>query len=161
KLNLPDGRAIKLSYSPMGYLSVVEYQDGSTVKYSYDEPSFVGSGSTRTGALTGVEDESGIRYSSTYYSSDRALSTELAGSLDRYSANYEVAGNRTYMTYSAVGLPSGASRKLNFIAVNAKILPRKIVTECPGCAPRTMEYAYDANGRYDVVTDNGVTTDYD
>ncbi|ALN90038.1 RHS repeat-associated core domain protein [Lysobacter gummosus] len=161
KLNLPDGRAIKFSYTPQNRLSVVEYQDGSTVKYLYDEASYLGSATTLDGALTGVEDESGARYSSTHYNWDLALDTELSGSLDRYSANYERSNNRTYMAYTAIGLPSGATRKLYLTAVNYKILPRKIITECVDCAPRTMEYAYDTNGRYDVINDNGVTTDYD
>ncbi len=124
KLNLPDGRAIKFSYTPQNRLSVVEYQDGSLVKYLYDEASYIGSSSLR-GALTGVEDESGACYSSTRYNSNLALGTELSGSLDRYSANYERSDNSTYMAYTAIGLPSGATRKLYLTAVNYKILPRK------------------------------------
>ncbi|WP_408951389.1 RHS repeat-associated core domain-containing protein [Lysobacter sp. Hz 25] len=161
QLNLPDGRAIKFAYTAQQRLSVVEYQDGSTVKYLYDEAGYIGSRNSLTGALTGVEDESGERYSSTRYDRDAALGTELAGSLDSYSANYEVAGNQTYMTYSAIGLPSGATRKVNLLSINGYTLPSKVVTECDGCAPRKLQYSYDANGRYDTVDNNGVITDYD
>ncbi|WP_363799101.1 RHS repeat-associated core domain-containing protein [Lysobacter firmicutimachus] len=161
QLNLPDGRAIKFSYTAQNRLETVEYQDGSTVKYRYDEAGYMGSSTTRWGALTGVEDESGVRYSSTHYNWDLALGTELAGSLDQYSADYERDGNRTYMAYTAIGLPSGAKRKLNLTSANGRIVPWRIVTECPGCAPRKTEYVYDAAGRYDRIDDNGVVNDVD
>ncbi|ROU08956.1 hypothetical protein D9T17_02430 [Lysobacter enzymogenes] len=161
QLDLPDGQAIKLSYTPEKRLTVVEYQDGSKVKYLYDEAGYLGSSMYVTGALTGVEDESGSRYSSTRYSADRAKGTELAGSLDQYSASYTSSDNGTFMTYSQIGLPSGASRKLNLTSINERILPTKIITDCSGCTPRTVSYTYDLNGRYDVINDNGVATDYD
>lgn len=161
QLDLPDGRAIKLAYTPEKRLTVVEYQDGTKVKYLYDEVGYIGSSMYVTGALTGVEDESGARYSSTRYSADRAKGTELAGSLDQYTSSYTSSDNGTFMTYAQIGLPSGASRKLNLASVNGRIVPTKIVTECSGCTPRTVSYTYDLNGHYDVINDNGVVTDYD
>ncbi|QQQ01283.1 RHS repeat-associated core domain-containing protein [Lysobacter enzymogenes] len=161
QLDLPDGRTIKLAYTPEKRLTVVEYQDGTKVKYLYDEVGYIGSSMYVTGALTGVEDESGARYSSTRYSADRAKGTELAGSLDQYTSSYTSSDNGTFMTYAQIGLPSGASRKLNLASVNGRIVPTKIVTECSGCTPRTVSYTYDLNGHYDVINDNGVVTDYD
>lgn len=157
---LPDGKDIKFTYSAQNDLAKVEYQDGNSVQYFYNESGYVVS-NTPQGALTGVEDEAHVRRSSTTYNAKGATGTSLANSVDSYTATYTAAPNGTYMTYAAVGLPSGASRQLNLTTVLGRILPTKIATTCTGCAPRQTEYTYDANGRYNVVNDNGVTTDYD
>ena len=157
---LPDGKFIKFTYSAQNDLAQVEYADGSTVRYFYNESGYVVSG-TAAGALTGVEDEAQARFSSTTYNAKGATGTSLANSVDSYAATYTASPNGTYMTYAAVGLPSGASRLLNLTTVLGRILPSKIVTTCTGCSPRQTEYSYDANGRYNVVNNNGVTTDYD
>lgn len=159
-ISLPDGRGIKLSYSADNYLIKVEYQDGGVIQYFYNESGYAASG-TKRGALTGVEDEAHVRSSSTTYNAKGATGTSLANSTDGYTATYTSSPNGTYKTFVAVGLPSGASRQLNLGVVLGRIVPTKIVTTCTGCALRQTEYTYDANGRYDVVNDNGVTTDYD
>jgi RHS repeat-associated protein len=160
KVTLPDGREINLFYTSEKRLSKVEYQDGNSIQYFYNEAGYTVS-TTQAGALTGVLDEAGVRASSTTYNAKHATGTSLAGAASSYVATYQASPNGTYVTYAAVGLPSGASRQVNLTTVLGRILPRKIVTTCTGCAPRQTEYTYDPNGRYNVVTDNGVTTDYD
>ena len=160
RLLLPEGGALTFTYTTNNdYLTKVAYQDNSAVEYLYDEAANRPGGGYVLGALTGVLDEDKVRYSSTYYTADRASRTHLSGNLDDYTATYQTGDGR--ITYVQANLPGGATRKLNLGWTNGRIVPAKIVTTCTGCAERTIEYTYDANSREDVVTHNGVVTDFD
>ncbi len=155
---LPDGRSLGFAYRDDKYLAQVEYQDASTVQYRYEEAGYFAN-STLFGALTGVLDEEQQRYSSTFYEWDRAIGTHLGNGQDAHSATYGSAGD--YMSGATIALPEGASRSLDFTVQQGTIVPTKATTSCAGCTPREISYTYDANGREDVVTDNGVVNDYD
>ena len=62
----PDGHAIAFRYSASGYLSEVSYANGERVGYLYDEAGYAARGGA-FGALTGVIQADGGRFSSTYY----------------------------------------------------------------------------------------------
>lgn len=98
-----DGRVVGYSYDTSNRLSVVTYPGGATRSFLYENAAF-------PQALTGINDESGTRFATFAYDTQgRAVSSELAGSVDRYSVSYATASssivtdplmtNRTY-TYS-------------------------------------------------------------
>lgn len=158
RIVLPDGGALTLSYKADTYLSKIEYPGGAAVQYLYDEVGYLANSSV-FGALTGVIDEEQARHSSTYYDQDHATGTSFLGNLDSYRATYSKTDGR--VTYVSINLPSGATRSLNTTTVNNRIVPSKVVTTCVGCAARTTQFTYDTNGRNDLITRDGVVSDYD
>ncbi len=78
----PDGRTIGYAYDTMGRLAFVSYPDGKSRGYLYENGSY-------PHALTGIVDESGVRWGSFGYDDlGRATSTELAGGAERYEVSY-------------------------------------------------------------------------
>ncbi len=162
KVRLPDGSEILLFYGAAKDLSRVEYPGGASIVYLYDEAGYVGT-YTAPGALTGVIDESQIRYSSTTYNDNtQATSTSLAGGIDMHTATYQLAPNGSYALQSTVTLPSGVTRQTGFTVVHGVVLPASVTTSCAGCQTATTTRTYDDSGHSDLVTDPaGTTTDYD
>ena len=151
----PDGGYVAFAYSSGSDLTRVEYSDGSAIQYRYDEPELAASGAY-PGMLTGIIDENQDRYSSTTYdSSSAATSTYLADHQDLHST--------TYLRHSsaAITLPSGAVRSLTFDDPAGVVVTMGQETACIWCATNAADYTYDANGRVDVATVAGVSTDYD
>jgi YD repeat-containing protein len=76
------GRAIAASYDSAGNLTSLTWQDGRSRQFLYENASFAW-------ALTGVIDENSSRYSTFGYDGQgRAISTEHAGGVERYSVSY-------------------------------------------------------------------------
>ncbi|HEV7608942.1 MAG TPA: RHS repeat-associated core domain-containing protein [Steroidobacteraceae bacterium] len=83
-VTLPGTQTIYYAYDSLGRPTTVTYPDSTTRQYVYEDPK---------GAwlLSGVIDESNARFSTfTYDSAGRAISTEHAGGVDRYTFQYGV-----------------------------------------------------------------------
>lgn len=167
QVTLPDGNTIGYAYTAGGDLRQVTFPGGTTRQYLYDEAANVPSGSP-AGILTGEIDEAAQRLSTTTYSKSafsrnpKAKSTVMAGGVDAQSATFSWAD--TYQNHAAsatVTLPLGATRQLTFARVKDLFLLTAATTTCSGCVASSESYTYDANGQWNLVTRNGVTTDHD
>ncbi|MFM9921889.1 RHS repeat-associated core domain-containing protein [Variovorax sp. H27-G14] len=113
----PDSRIIAYGYDSTGRLVSVLYPDGKGRSFVYENTSF-------PQALTGIFDEAGVRWGTfAYDSTGRAISTQLAGSVDSYQVSYPSAGSATVID------PLGRIRKYNYgmtlgkLAVTGSSLP--------------------------------------
>jgi RHS repeat-associated protein len=105
----PDSRAISYAYNPAGRLSAVIYPDAKTRTFLYENAAF-------PQALTGIIDESGERYATfSYDTQGRAISSELAGSADRYQVSYPSASN------ASITDPLGTSRSYSYSTTKGKL----------------------------------------
>ena len=161
------GQAINVAYDANENLSQLTWQDGSYRHFVYEKPSL-------PWALTGVIDELGVRKSTFDYDSvGRAISTEHAGGVHRYSVSYgtppQVAvteqydgvRNVYYRTHdwttpvgTVFGNPQGQTASLGA----STILGKSYVTSRSqpagaGCDAATSSTGYDANGNLAVKDD--------
>lgn len=152
-----DGAVLTFGYDTSRRLASVQYPGaGEPRRYLYNEPANT-SNANLPFALTGIVDETGSRYSTYRYAADgRAVSTEHAGGAERYSVAYGANGNST------ITLPDGATQQRAYSTPFGVKKTSSSQESCDDCAGRTKTYTFDANGRYDLVTDErGITTDYD
>ncbi|WP_169805010.1 RHS repeat-associated core domain-containing protein [Variovorax boronicumulans] len=78
----PDGRVIAYGFDASDRLATVTYPDGKARSFLYENASF-------PNALTGIFDESGFRWGTfAYDAKGRAISTELAGGVNKYQVSY-------------------------------------------------------------------------
>ena len=166
-VTLPDGSSVGYQYSTGGDLTQIDYPGGTNRQFLYDEAAYV-PGSAPKGVLTGEIDESSQRISTTTYTTSafsrnpQATNTVMAGGVDSQTATYAWADSaRSYANTATVTLPLGATRQLGFSRIKDVYLVTSSTTSCSGCTTQVESYTYDANGVRDVVTRNGVTTDYD
>ncbi len=163
------GRTLQLSYDASGHLLSVTGSGGRSVTYGYDagnrltsvryadgkSRAFLYENAAFPNALTGLIDESGVRSGTfTYDTTGRAISTELAGSAERYQMMY-VSG------MVLVTDPLGTMRVFNYgtaagkLAVTSGSLPSGTGSPSDEAASRTQ----DANGLVTSETDfKGVVT---
>ncbi|TXI51417.1 MAG: RHS repeat protein [Lysobacter sp.] len=166
KVNLPDGTFLAFAYTGGKDLQQVDYPGGTNTQYLYDETAYV-QPFTPLGSMTGVIDESAQRYSTTTYAKSpfsnkaNATSTFLAGGVDLQSATYQMSPNENYATSATITTALGATRQIAFARVKDTVLPTSSSVSCSGCVTSTATFTYDANGQRDVITKNGVATDYD
>ncbi|WP_185545914.1 RHS repeat-associated core domain-containing protein [Variovorax sp. KBW07] len=143
----PDLRAIGYVYDSVGRLSTVTYPDGKTRSFAYEAVAF-------PLALTGIVDESGIRFATFAYDAQgRATTTQHAGVVDRYQVSYPSTGSATVVD------PLGTSRSYTYGSIQEKLA----VTS--GSLPSGLGEAdavsrvQDVNGLVTSETDfNGVIT---
>ncbi|PZE10023.1 RHS repeat protein [Pseudomonas sp. 57B-090624] len=80
---------IDLTYNAHGKLSRLNYSNGETRNYFYDDP-------RNPNLLTGITDERGIRYATWAYDDQgRAISSEHAGGAERTLVSYNADGSST------------------------------------------------------------------
>lgn len=89
----PAGGVYAYSYDAYGNLSSVGYPDNSQIRYLYNESAMVTP--PMPTALTGIVDENGVRYATFRYSNGKAVSTEHAGGVQKYSFNSQSSSNVT------------------------------------------------------------------
>ena len=143
----PDGRFIAYAYDVTGRLVSVLYPDGKGRNFVYENASF-------PMGLTGIFDESGVRWGTFAYDSQgRAISTQLAGAVDNYQVSYPSSSSATVID------PLGTSRNYSYgttlgkLAVTGGSLPSG---EGKSDASSRVQ---DANGLITSETDfNGVIT---
>jgi RHS repeat-associated protein len=121
------GRSITLTYNSGGYLVQVTPPDGKAINYEYDSafrPSVVRYATTPVAsktylyenptlpfALTGIIDENNSRLSTYVYDAQgRAISSELSGTVERYSVQYPTSTGIS----AQVTDPLGTTRNYNY-----------------------------------------------
>jgi YD repeat-containing protein len=154
------GLAIVPSYDSKGNLSALVWPDSKTRQFLYENTSF-------PWALTGVMDENNSRYSTfTYDSAGRAISTEHAGGVDRFSVAYGQPPSQTVVdTYNAgtntvtrtrrwnlpsdpvLTTPNGSTTNLGLQSrFGVPALTSRSQPAGSGCPASTSATAYDSNG---------------
>ena len=104
------GQVITFTYDSAGRLNRVTYPDGKYRAFLYEHTSF-------PNALTGIIDESSIRWGKfAYDTSGRAISTELAGAVNRYDVNYLERGR------AIVTDPLGTARAFTYSTNQGKLV---------------------------------------
>ncbi|NOT12104.1 MAG: hypothetical protein HOP23_09785, partial [Methylococcaceae bacterium] len=107
-------------------------------------------------ALTGIIDENGVRYATYKYDANgKAISSEHAGGVEKYSMAFSADGRSTAITD-----PLGSVRTTHFATILGVVKPTG--TDQPGgsgCAAASNNITYDANGNIASRTDfNGHRT---
>ncbi|MDQ0086531.1 YD repeat-containing protein, partial [Variovorax boronicumulans] len=98
----PDARVIAYAYDSTGRLSSVLYPDGKGRNFVYES-------TTVPQGLTGIFDEAGVRWGTfAYDTAGRAISTQLAGSVDSYQVSYPSSSSATVVD------PLGTSRNYSY-----------------------------------------------
>jgi RHS repeat-associated protein len=144
----PAGDHVDYSYDSAGNLSQVVYPDGSSRQYLYEKTNF-------PNHLTGIVDESGVRYATFDYDSlARAILTEHAGGAGRYTFTYG-AGTTSVLD------PSGGTQVLTY--TNDAYTPRMTAHSIGGASllVAVPTYASDFQRRPTTKTDRrGIVTKY-
>jgi YD repeat-containing protein len=153
----PTGGITAYGYDNLNRLSTVTYPDGKTRTYVYNESAYTG-GTDLPTALTGIIDENGSRFAIfNYDSTGKAISTEHAGGVEKYSVAYTQPN-----TQSTVTDPLGSVRTYMFQTILNTI--RNTGVSQPGgagCSAAASNLTYDANGNVATSTDfNGSVTTY-
>ncbi|ALN56523.1 Rhs family protein [Lysobacter enzymogenes] len=160
-IRLPDGQSLGFSYTQNGDLERVTYPGGASIVYAYDEPAHMQVPASG-GALTGVYDENGQRYSTTdYIDGNIAVRTALGGGVDVQTGSYTSTGDIQTPRRAVVTTGLGATINKVFTVKNGRTLLASVSKSCSGCVSSQQVYTYDAFGQQDRITHNGVTTDYD
>ena len=143
----PEARVIAYRYDSAGRLSSVVYPGGKARSFLYENAVFAQ-------ALTGIVDESGARWASFSYDvTGRAISTELAGSAERYQVGYP------YDRAATVTDPLGTTRQYEYGTVNNKLAVTGSQLPSGTGAPDARQRIQDGNGLITSETDfNGITT---
>lgn len=150
-------RAWMYRYDMVGNLEYVDYPDGSTRQYHYNESLYT-TGANLPHALTGVTDERGIRYSTyEYFGSGRTKSTYHAGNAQRVDISYNnVDGTRTVT--NSLGQESIYSTE---IRLGVALVTEVAGPGCSTCGTSDSNYGYDpANNNLLSKTEQGRTTEY-
>nr|WP_246867897.1 hypothetical protein [Rhizobacter sp. SG703] len=154
------GQAIAIGYDAQDNLSSVAWPDGRSRTYVYEN-------SALPWALTGMVDERSVRKSTFGYDdAGRAIGTEYAGGVNKYTASYSTPPSiaitevddttrqvvvRTHAWVAPQGTvvtePSGSSASLSATTVNGKsYLSGQSQAAGAGCAATSRAQTYDANG---------------
>jgi len=149
----PAGGIYQYTYDGIGNLNGVTYPDSTTRTYWYNESANTG-GTSLPGALTGITDESGVRfatyqYAATWYPSGVAVSTQHAGGVDSYTFAYDAAsyyyGNA--IRTAVVTDPLGASRTYNLQRnLSYNYDAGQVQPAASGSGTVAANEYYDANG---------------
>ncbi|MBT9520757.1 MAG: RHS repeat protein, partial [Dechloromonas sp.] len=155
-----NGLAYRFSYDPDGNLKTITYPDGLQREFLYGESTLT-SGVEMKNALTGIVDENAKRYSSyTYDPAGRAISTEHADGVDRFSLSY-TADSSGVVTGAAVTDPLGTQRAYTIVDRQGAKNGGVSVPGGSGCAASTSSLTYNNNGNVTERTDfNGNVTSY-
>lgn len=162
----PASQAVSYTYADSGNLAKVTFPDGTSRQYMYAEASYAASPTTYPSELTGIIDEKGVRYeTTTFNSSNRALTNQFAGGADKisldYASYYQNGGIPADLT-----TPLGLVITLGFADDGAEALKPSGTSKFCGnqCNQTAKAITYDANGYPASQTDyKGVvtTTAYD
>jgi RHS repeat-associated protein len=141
-ITLPDGNQITYTYDAKENLAAVNFPDATSRLYHYEL-----TGTQQVNELTGITDETGIRYATfTYQSGGRATGTEHAGAVEKYTFTYSWTNNPTVVD------PLNTSRAYTTSVVWGARRYTGSPLLCPGCG-EYKTVGYDANGNVASRTD--------
>lgn len=140
----PGGRSCTYAYAATSLLLETANCTGTGVRrYVYDEGALDATGAL-IGQLTGIVDESGQRFANFSYDAwGRALTSEHAGGVGRFTVTYRDDGT------AAVTTPSGAQQSLAFTQLLDVARATSSTVTCttqPCVSPGATTTAYDAKG---------------
>jgi len=149
----PDGLGYTYAYSGAN-LSSVTYPDGKVETYLYNESPNNG-GATTPALLTGILDESSVRFQSySYNAAGQATNDQRAGGVASYTVTYNSDGSADVLD------PLGTSRHHGMTTMFGVPYVTSVNGTCESCSP-TTGWAYDFNGQLNQSTDfNGNVTTY-
>lgn len=154
------GQSILLGYDAQSNLETVQWPDGRTRRFVYENTAL-------PWAMTGVVDEAQARHSTFGYDAQgRAVSTEYAGGVNRFTASYvsgpslsfsdeyDSVNKVVYRTYgwvapqgAALTKPNGSSGALQATTIGGKTyLAGQGQPAGAGCAASSSAQTFDANG---------------
>jgi YD repeat-containing protein len=157
----PAGNITRYGYDGSGNLKTVTYPDATpavltdnpkkTYVYGSDTGELVNTANvSQPNALTGIIDENGVRFATYKYDANgKAISTEHAGSVEKYALAYAADGSSTSITD-----PLGAIRTTHFTTVLGVV--KSTGSDQPGgsgCAAASSAMTYDTNGNVASRTD--------
>jgi YD repeat-containing protein len=163
----PAGGVFQYAYDANGNLASVAYPDAAVRTYQYGEAANINNGTVcslganaYTHLLTGISDN-GQRFATFKYDCNGlAVSSEHAGSVEKYSFAYSGTSSSSPRTTEVD--PLGTSRTYGFQQLLSTVVPTS--TQQPaasGTGTATTSYTYDANGNVASRTDyNGNRTAY-
>ena len=152
------GNVTRVGYDGRNNLSTITWADGSVRTFVYDD-------SAQPWALTGIRDETATRYATFGYDGEgRAISTEHAGGVNRYSVSYatpptiqvSAQGDGNSVVYFqdwnlpqgvVMTLPNGSQSSWSATSRNGKnYFTGQTQAAGAGCGASSSGLAYDANG---------------
>lgn len=150
------GSVYTYGYDSLSRLVQVTFPGGNSKQYHYNESANTEGGSFAN-ALTGITDESSQRFATFKYLWDtRAISTEHAGGVEKFSVQYNTNGSATITD------PAGATQVRTFGTYLGVKKATAISESCTGCTTRSSSYSFDTAGRIDTSTDaGGAISDFD
>ena len=149
----PDGSGYAYAYTGTNLTSVT-YPDGKVLTYLYNESTNSG-GATTPALLTGIMDESSVRFQSySYNASGQATNDQRAGGTASYTVTYNSDGSADVLD------PLDTSRHHGMTTAMGVPYVTSVNGTCESCSPITG-WAYDFNGMVSQTTDfNGNVTTY-
>ncbi|MBI3728890.1 MAG: RHS repeat protein [Burkholderiales bacterium] len=143
QLTTPDNKTYTYAYDTNGNLASVTYPDTKIRSYVYENASF-------PHALTGIIDENGARFVTWKYDAQgRAISSEHAVGIDKYTIDYSHGQYAKYVTD-----PLGAMRSYSFTPVLDDFKINYIGQPAGyGSGPATSSITYDGNGNKKTESD--------
>lgn len=138
---------VRYTYTSDGSFKSVSYPGGAVRTYLYNEPTFTAN-ANRPGALTGIVDENGSRYSTfSYNASGWPVSTERGGGVEKYTVGYGSSS-------STITDPLGTQRTYSFQSVLGVSRNTGVSQPCASCGANNGQFAtYDSNGNLTSRTD--------
>ncbi|WNH53220.1 RHS repeat-associated core domain-containing protein [Stenotrophomonas oahuensis] len=156
KVVISTGSETKFEYSG-GLLSAVIHADGNRIVYKYKESGYANQ-NAGAGALTGVIDELGNRFSSTWYDAKgKAYKTDLANGVSAFEVSYTRENDKLVST---TVFPSGASRRAVARISGGALESSSFVDTCDGCLPKSSTYAL-MQGFLSSKSVSGVVTEFE
>jgi YD repeat-containing protein len=157
----PGGGLYQYSYDTFENLTSVTYPDGTLRQYHYNEVGNVTCGGVNqsvTNLLTGIS-ENGQRFATFKYDCGKAISTEHAGGVDKYSFTY--SGFSPVFNATEID-PLGTTRTYTHSQVLSYVVPTTTSQPAPSGTGTVSEVlTYDANGNVASRTDfNGNRTNF-
>jgi RHS repeat-associated protein len=149
-VSAPGGEIMRYGYGANGHLSVVTYADNTTRQYLYEKAGM-------PYALTGLIDQNGQRFATWGYDSQgRAVSSEHAGGVERYTLSFDPNGLNVLVTD-----PLGAQRMLQHQNVAGRLVFAGGSQPCANCTGDAASTAVNAIGKVTQATDfAGVASQY-
>lgn len=138
----PSGQVITYAYNSVGNVNQVTYPDATSRTYLYGESAHTG-GVNSPYAMTGIQDESAIRFATYKYDYDqRVVSTEHAGGVNKYSLAY--GSNSTTVTDPLNTARNYAFSNVQGVGKNTS-MSQPCTSGCGGGSAAATTYDVNAN----------------